>query len=34
MALRGVLRPGYIRIRVTDLGAALNIMPTVSAFTR
>lgn len=24
MALRGVLRPGYIQIRVTDLGAALQ----------
>jgi len=24
MALRGVLRPGYIQIRVTDLGAALK----------
>jgi len=24
MALRGVLRPGYIQIRVTDLGAALG----------
>jgi hypothetical protein len=24
MALKGVLRPGYIQIRVTDLGAALK----------
>jgi hypothetical protein len=30
MALNGVLRPGYIQIRVTDLDAAVKIMSGAS----
>jgi catechol 2,3-dioxygenase len=34
MALKGVLRPGYIQIRVTDLDAHSSIMSIASASTR